>query len=262
MGGTAAPAVVAMGEWATLRAVSYLVDFTCTLFFLDGLIHDHRTRGAMSGCVLATRVAMTTVERIFQRSDLANAVRRYALDQTTTVAPGYVTIRRNDTVMTDAQLAQRIGGLLLDNRSCQVDDTLQLTVQGTSQRHVMASELVASDPRTTLVGYAVPLTIINPGQHLDLTVHLRRACGAEHQRFSPFAVARYRRDGSAFRVELEPTGAQDAGVAYAEALARLQVDSVALRDRLAKEPPAVRPAAASREAEPRSAQSAQSPQPA
>lgn len=216
----------------------------------------------MAECASAARTAMATVERIFQRSDLANAVRRYALDETTTVAPGYVTIRRNDTVMTDAQLAQRIGGLLLDNRSCHVDDTLQLTVQGTSQRHVMASELIASDPRTTLVGYDVPLTIINPGQHLDLTVHLRRACGSEHQRFSPFAAARYRRDGSAFHVVLEPTGAQDAGVAYVEALARLHVDSMALRDRLAKEPPVVRPAAAPRDAEPKSVQSVQSPQPA
>ena len=192
---------------------------------------------------------MATVQRVFQRPDLANAVRRYALDQVATVAPGHVTIRRNDTVMTDAQLAHRIGGLLIDNRTCQVEDTFHLAVHGTAQRHVMASELVASDSRAALVGYDVPLTIINPGQRLDLTVHLRRARGVAHQRFSPFAVARYRQDdGGNYHIELEPTGAQDANVAYAEALDKLRCDSVALRTRLAARPPEARLAAQTSEA--------------
>ena len=48
-------------------------------------------------------------------SSVANALRRLALGQTSSIAPTEVLIHRNDSVMSDEQLAHRIGLLVADS---------------------------------------------------------------------------------------------------------------------------------------------------
>ena len=161
----------------------------------------------------------------FDRVEVANAVRRFAHDRVPTVAPGHITIRRNDSVMTDKQLAQRIGGLVIDNRTCSENDEFLLNVTATSQRHVMASELVATNARTRIVGEDVPLTILNEGEKLDVTVHLCKDCGARHQRFSPLAAIQYTEDGGDVTLTFEATGAVPAQNVYCDAVRALRDDA-------------------------------------
>lgn len=177
---------------------------------------------------------MTGSERFsvtFDRVEVANAVRRFAHDRVPTIAPGHITIRRNDSVMTDTQLAQRIGGLVIDNQTCSENDEFSLKVTAKAQRHVMSSELVASNARSRIVGEDVPLTILNEGEKLDVTVHLCKDCGTRHQRFSPLAAIQYRVDDSDATLTFEPTGAVPAEDVYCHAVRALRDDVVGIYTR-------------------------------
>lgn len=141
---------------------------------------------------------------------VANALRRAALRDVGCVAPGDVLVRRNDSVMTDEQLAHRIGQLLVDNDRASAGDVLHLqVVAAEGQRPVMSSEL---EPAAAVVGPPVVLVVLGPGQRVDLDVTLRRSCGGEHQRFCPIEVAAYRPSphGAGFSLVLHPTGASTA----------------------------------------------------
>lgn len=139
---------------------------------------------------------------------LASAVRRTILSKCRTIAIDTVCILFNDSVMTDEQLAHRLGMMLLDdaNTECDGEISLDVTASESDRRTVTTADLVFE--RATLAeGFDVPLLMLGPGQRVSIKASLRRSNGSEHSRFSPVATVGYQPRTSDVVVSMEPTGA-------------------------------------------------------
>ena len=160
---------------------------------------------------------------------VANALRRTML-VTGSVAPGSVTITKNDSVMTDDQLAHRIGMVVFPNdvfgieelRLCAVSDTV-------STRCVFVSDIVRADGRPALPDDQTPLVMLGPGASLELTIVLRNGSGAEHARFCPVQVASIAKEGHNSVVYFETTGARSADTVRRQVIQELRDRVIAAR---------------------------------
>ena len=172
---------------------------------------------------------------------LANGVRRQLLT-TGSVAPGAVHVRRNDSVMTDEQLAHRLGMLVFPNDRFGAERLeLRMRSEPTRTRCVFACDILRAGGEPALPGDMTPIVLLGPGAGLDLTLALRHGTGAEHARFCPVQVAwLVPRDGEC-AVAYQTTGALGADATRRQALRELRARVLAARAEVASAPTAPGP---------------------
>lgn len=147
--------------------------------------------------------------------DVANAIRRSILSDVATLAPVYVDIARNDSVMSDSQLAHRIGGLVLKDRRAKKhrsqDVVLQLNVQqGGNARMIMSSDITTPSD-VEMVTSDVPLVVVGSDHGIEATINAKYDTGSTHARFCPVEVVKYLVDEHVTpRLTIKPTGSLDA----------------------------------------------------
>lgn len=160
---------------------------------------------------------------------IANALRRTML-VTGCVAPGSVTITKNDSVMTDDQLAHRIGLVVFPNHAFGLEE-LRLSVRSgaTCTRCVFVNDILRADGTQALPDDQTPLVVLGPGGALELTVALRYGTGAEHARFCPVQVASIANIGSDMVVRYTTTGARTAEAVRRQVIQELRDKVVTAR---------------------------------
>ncbi len=146
-------------------------------------------------------------------SDLsvANALRRVCLTRLGSVAGGHVVIRRNDSVMSDEQLAHRIGMLAADGSRANDGDVLHLNVTASSgkQQLVLSSDIKRQDGEVVWAHDPVILIILGPNHAIDLDVVLKYASADVHTRFCPLETVQYMpQPHGGCRLGLHSTGAR------------------------------------------------------
>jgi len=156
---------------------------------------------------------------------LANAVRCAILDMVETRAIASVTFTRNDSVMSDEQVAHRLGmvtvtddelGAALHLR-CEAPDAERLCVDTTALTLEDGSPAPLADDEPT------PIVMLGPGERLDAVAHTARASGHAHARYCPAEVVTYDPvPGGGTRVGVEPTGAVAGGAIFARAYDELE----------------------------------------
>ena len=157
--------------------------------------------------------------------DLGNAIRRAILNDVETVGVASVTFTKNESVMSDKQLAHRIGLLVFDAQPSS-EFALNVCAPPGSMRLVTAQELT---PLTSgsVITKRVPLVLLGPGASLRLKVRMRSGCGREHARFCPAEAVRYQPAAeSHVRLTVEGTGSRQPDeiveLAYAALLRRIE----------------------------------------
>ena len=153
---------------------------------------------------------------------MANALRRIALSGTHSVAPHHVEIRRNDSVMSDEQLAHRIGQLIVRNDMVREGQVLTLRASAPvgRQRVVLSSE-IGDDPAIWGQKSGI-LVILGPRQSIDLDVVLDRGNASSHTRYCPVEVATFGRHTTGWDVEIHSTGALDCATIVRQICTALQ----------------------------------------
>ena len=141
---------------------------------------------------------------------VANAVRCSIMDFVETFAITSVTIRANQSVMTDEQLAHRLGLIVFKSEGT-IPELLYLSSEApaSSRLCVSSDDLRTSDQaRPPLADeHPIPLVMLGPGEKIDIECKLEKKNGRSHTRHSPVNVVKYKERGGKIQLELEPTGA-------------------------------------------------------
>lgn len=110
-------------------------------------------------------------------NSLANAIRRY-INHVPVVAADEVEISKNDSAMYDETLAHRIGLIPLKVKK----QTGKMKLEVKKEGIVYSGELEGD---AEVVYDKIPITILDKGQELELSVTLKSGRGFEHAKFSP-----------------------------------------------------------------------------
>lgn len=159
-----------------------------------------------------------------------NAVRRIILGRVSSLAPGDVTMVANTSVMSDEQLAHRIGAVVLDSTTTE-DCTMSLCVHATSRTLVTSDDLVTVDGGGRPTQPPMPLVQLEPGGQLECRFTVVRGAGEDHARFCPVEVVPYACAGDGtVDMQVESTGQRAGRDIFAEAIDVLRGD---MRDAMA-----------------------------
>lgn len=139
-------------------------------------------------------------------TDIANALRRSMLSDVPTTSVASVTFNCNESIMSDKQLAHRIGSLVF-KRGDTDDFVIDVQAPATSTL-LVTSESLRTSGGVRPVTDSVPLVLLGPGARLTATAKMQMGTGRDHARFSPVEVVQYDASSTG-HVELtvEPTGA-------------------------------------------------------
>lgn len=172
------------------------------------------------------RDAAFTIPPTLDGSNLvANGVRCSILDFVETFAITEVVVHKNESVMTDEQLAHRLGMIVLDSSS-QPPGRVYLTAKAPpDDRLCVSSELLRhanGDSVESPGDDKIPLVMLGPSESISLECKVAKKNGRAHARHCPAAVVRFKpqRDKTVV-LEIEPTGALDPRVIFDQACAEL-----------------------------------------
>ena len=137
---------------------------------------------------------------------------------TTSVAS--VTFDCNESIMSDKQLAHRIGSLVF-RRGDTDDFVIDVQAPATSTLLVTSKSLQTSKG-VQPVTENVPLVLLGPGARLAATAKMQMGTGRDHARFSPVEVVQYELlPNEHVALTIEPTGAVAPGEIVADAFASI-----------------------------------------
>ena len=137
----------------------------------------------------------------------ANAIRRICLNQVPIMAIDTIDVIKNFTVMTDEDLAHRLGMIPLKTNltrfaephackcnseigciNCRVMLVLQAESRGETYT-IMSEELVSEDVDVKPTSQGIPIAILAPGQSIHIEAYARLGRGTEHAKWNSSNVA-------------------------------------------------------------------------
>jgi DNA-directed RNA polymerase subunit D len=172
------------------------------------------------------RDAAFTIPSTLDGSHLvANSIRCSILDFVETFTITEVVVHKNQSVMTDEQLAHRLGMIVLDSSSPPPDRVYLDATAPPGDRLCVSSELLRHANGDTLESPGddkIPLVMLGPSESISLECKIAKKNGRAHARHCPAAVVRFKpqRDKSVV-LEIEPTGALDPHEVFDQACTQL-----------------------------------------
>jgi DNA-directed RNA polymerase subunit D len=153
-------------------------------------------------------------------TDLGNALRRIIISDVSTTSVEAVTFDCNESIMSDKQLAHRIGSLVFTRGDT---SAFHIDVQASDASTLLVkSDSLRTDGGCLPVTAGVPLVLLGPGARLRATATMKTGTGREHARFSPVEVVQFdASSGTHVELTIEPTGAVCADEIRADAFAVL-----------------------------------------
>ncbi len=163
----------------------------------------------------------------------ANAIRRICLNQVPIMAIDTIDVIKNFTVMTDEDLAHRLGMIPLktnltrfaEPHACKCNSEIgcincrvMLVLQADSKSEtytIMSNELVSEDTEVKPTSQGIPIAILAPGQSIHIEAYARLGRGTEHAKWNSSNVA-----------VLKPGDGQDEHVLMVESTGALSPETV------------------------------------
>ncbi|WOV93156.1 MAG: DNA-directed RNA polymerase subunit D [Candidatus Nitrosoabyssus spongiisocia] len=137
----------------------------------------------------------------------ANALRRICLNQVPIMAIDSIDVIKNFTVMTDEDLAHRLGMIPLktnltrfaEPHACKCNSEIgcincrvMLVLQADSRNEtytVMSDELISEDTDVKPTSQGIPIAILAPGQSIHIEAYARLGRGTEHAKWNSSNIA-------------------------------------------------------------------------
>ncbi len=144
----------------------------------------------------------------------ANAIRRTVMQGVPCFAIEDVSIYKNDSVMFDEFLAQRLGMLPLksDAKGYKIGDSVKLVLEKEGPGTVYSKGIKSTDPKVEVSNKKIPLTKLGKDQKIKLEMKAVMHSGKEHAKWQPAVISfeHDEKEKDAFKFEIEPNGALNA----------------------------------------------------
>ncbi len=138
--------------------------------------------------------------------ELANAIRRSAINAVETFAIDSVTFYENSSAMFDEYIAHRIGLIPIKTpKGSGKDDKITFSLEAEGPRVVMSKELKSEDKDVVVAYDNIPIIKLDKDQRIRLDGVAVMGDARKHAKFQP-GITSYDGDGGAFKFTVESFG--------------------------------------------------------
>ncbi len=138
--------------------------------------------------------------------ELANALRRAAINSVETFAIDTVTFYENSSSMFDEYIAHRIGLVPIKTpKGFHKDDKIMFGIESEGPKTVMSEELKSEDKDVGVVYGNIPIIKLDKGQRLRVECNAIMGNAKRHAKFQP-GITSYDQENSIFKFYIESFG--------------------------------------------------------
>lgn len=152
---------------------------------------------------------------------ICNGIRRVMMSEVETLAIDSIDFYQNDSVLNEDFIAHRLGLLPLHYTEGIEEATLELEVSNDTEENykVLSGSLSG---HIDCVYDNILLTVLRPGESLELKCYIKKGCGKEHSKWSPVSKCVYTLNEDTAVFEVEGVGNMGPLTTFKKSLVKLQ----------------------------------------